>query len=138
MLVVFREVLYTGTVLTSKIITRALMRGMIEPTVVYGTESLRYGTLSEERESTPWFDHDQKLCRCFVNLVTKLPFYFKQEEEINTVIEDVTSLMKLLVISNKYLELSSLFADCASNTQWTVTPSPCTSSFPCLYKSTAT
>ena len=41
--VVFREVLYAGTVLISKLIARALTRGMTEPTVVYGTVSLPYG-----------------------------------------------------------------------------------------------
>ena len=43
MFVVFREVLYAGTVLISKIIALALTRGMTEPTVVYGTVSLPYG-----------------------------------------------------------------------------------------------
>ena len=48
MLVVLREIRYIGTVLISKIIARALMRGMIEPNVVYGTVSLRSGTLFEK------------------------------------------------------------------------------------------
>ena len=76
--------------------------------------TLRYRTLSEKKEN-------QRLgllmtWNCVPVLSTlfpSFPFSFQDEEEINT-------------------------ADCASRTQRTVTPSPCTSSFPCLYKLTTT
>ena len=47
------------------------------------------------------------------------PFSFKQKEKINTGNEVVTRLMKMCIISRKYLDryFVPLFAHCASATQ---------------------